>query len=243
MATDPIKPKLNRANQLKTDKQFNKGITLYDIDLTINNYMEDVILPTLNVMDQPIKVPVLYGSPERWKSIQKDGYLRDKDGVVQLPLVVYKRTSVDRDEMQSMMNRHVSYPAISKYSAKHRYDLFSQMIGAHRPLEQYNVTIPDYVTLTYDVIIWTDFIEQMNTIVEAFQYASDDYWGDKDGFKFRTKIDSFNGTVEVAEGDQRLVKTDFSITVNAYLLPEKYNNEPTTNKSLSIKKVIWDVDI
>ena len=43
------------------------------------------------------------------------------------------------------------------------------------------------LSISYEVIIWTDFTEHMNKIVEAFQYATDEYWGDKSGFKFRTK--------------------------------------------------------
>ena len=33
-----------------------------------------------------LNVPVLYGSPERWKSVQKDGFYRDKNGKIQAPL-------------------------------------------------------------------------------------------------------------------------------------------------------------
>jgi len=241
MATDPLKKDLNRATQLKTEKQFNAGIKLYDIDSTIAEHMIDNIMPTLEILGDSVKVPVLYAGLERWTSIQKEGFLRDKKGQVQIPLVIFKRTSVDRDEnLQSMMNRHVTYPAVSRYSAKHKYDLFSSMINTTRPVIQYNITMPDYVTLTYEVIIWTDFIEQMNTIVEAFQYATDDYWGNKNGFKFRTKIDSFDNTTEVTDGAQRVVKTNFSMVVNAYLLPEKFANQPTTQKALTIKKVIWN---
>lgn len=243
MATDPLKKPLNRALQTKKEKQFNAGIKLYDIDLTIAEHMIDTIMPTLEIMGDNVKVPVLYGNSERWKSVQKDGFIKDSRGQLQIPLVMFKRNSIERDDnMSSMMNRHLSYTAQSRYSKKHKYDLFSQMIGTHKPVEQYNITIPDYVTLTYEVIIWTDFIEHMNTVVEAFQYATDDYWGDRDGFKFRVKIDSFDNTTEVSDGSQRIIRTNFTMVVNAYLLPEKFDNEPTTKKAYTIKKVIWNPD-
>ena len=35
MATDPLKKDLNRANQVKTDSQYQKGIRLYDVDNAI----------------------------------------------------------------------------------------------------------------------------------------------------------------------------------------------------------------
>ena len=92
------------------------------------------------------------------------------------------------------MNRHISYPSVSRYSKKHKYDKFSAMTGTKRPVELFDVVMPDYVNITYEVIIWTDFTEHMNKIVEAFQYATDEYWGDKEGFKFRVKIDNFDNT-------------------------------------------------
>jgi hypothetical protein len=82
----------------------------------------------------------------------------------------------------------------------------------------------------------------MNKIVEAFQYATDEYWGDKGGFKFRTKIDSFDNTVEISEGSQRIVRTNFTMVVSAYLLPEQFNNQSTHKKSISPKKVVWGTE-
>jgi len=216
---------------------------LYDVDLAIAEHMIDVVIPTVEVFREKVKVPVLYGNPERWTAVQKQGYLRDRKGQLQIPLVMFKRNSIARDDlMPSSMNRNLFYPAVTKYSKKHKYDRFSAMTGTARPVEQYNITMPDYVTVTYEVMIWTDFTEHMNEIVEAFQYATDEYWGDKDGYKFRVKIDSFDNTTEVGEGSQRIVRTSFTMAVNAYLLPEKFDNESTHKKSFTPKKVVWGIE-
>jgi hypothetical protein len=157
MATDPLKPELNRAFQVKNHIPNPKGIRIYDIDLAISDHMTDTVLPTLEIQDERIKIPVVYGNPERWKAIQKDGVLRDSQGQIQTPLVMFKRNSIDRNEsLSNAVNRSVSYPAVSTYSPKHKYDLFSKMVGTTRPMEQYNITIPDYVTVTYEVMVWTD---------------------------------------------------------------------------------------
>ena len=245
MAIDPLKklPK-NRALQYKKESiEKGKGVKLYDVDFAIAEHMIDTVLPTVEIFQEKQKIPVVYGNPERWKSVQKDGFLRDKKGMLQIPLVMFKRNSIERnDALSNTMNRHVSYPSISKYSKKHRYDKFSAMTGTQRPVELYDIIIPDYVTLTYEVIIWTDFTEHMNKIVEAFQYATDEYWGDKTGFKFRVKIDNFDNTTEVSEGSQRIVRTNFTMAVNAYLLPEQFDNETTHKKSISPKKVVWGLE-
>tara|TARA_R110001592_G_scaffold74855_1_gene227027 strand:+ start:4752 stop:5870 length:1119 start_codon:yes stop_codon:yes gene_type:complete len=245
MSVDPLKnTPFNRGEQLKREPiEKGKGVRLYDVDLAIAEHMIDTVVPTVEVFREKTKVPVLYGNPERWKSIQKEGYLRDKQGQLQIPLIMFKRNSVNRDEtMPSSMNRNVFYPTITKFSKKHKYDRFSAMTGTQRPVEQYNITMPDYVSISYEVMIWTDFTEHMNEIVEAFQYATDEYWGDKSGFKFRVKIDSFDNTTEVGEGSQRIVRTTFTMMVNAYLLPEKFDNELTTSKSFSPKKIVWGLE-
>ena len=245
MAVDPLKNKpINRALQYKKESvEKGKGVKLYDVDLAIAEHMIDTVLPTVEIFEEKQKIPVVYGNPERWKAIQKDGFLRDRKGVLQIPLVMFKRNSIARDDsFANTMNRHVSYPSVSRYSKKHKYDKFSAMTGTKRPVELYDVVMPDYVNITYEVIIWTDFTEHMNKIVEAFQYATDEYWGDKEGFKFRVKIDNFDNTTEVSEGSQRIVRTNFTMAVYAYLLPEQFDNETTHKKSLRPKKVVWGTE-
>ena len=245
MAIDPLKNiKPNKALQYKKESiEQGKGVKLYDVDLAIAEHMIDTVLPTVEIFQEKQKIPVVYGNPERWKSVQKDGYLRDREGVIQIPLVMFKRNSINRDDsLSNTMNRHVSYPSVSRYSKKHRYDKFSAMTGTQKPVEVYDVVIPDYVNITYEVIVWTDFTEHMNKIVEAFQYATDEYWGDKGGFKFRVKIDSFDNTTEISEGSQRIVRTNFTMAVYAYLLPEQFDNESTHKKSIIPKKVVWGTE-
>jgi hypothetical protein len=245
MAVDPLrKVPINRGEEIKREPiEIGKGVKLYDVDLAIAEHMIDTVVPTVEVFREKVKIPVLYGNPERWTSVQKNGYLRDKKGQLQIPLIMFKRNSIARDDsMGNTMNRHVSYPTVSKFSKKHKYDRFSAMTGTTRPVEQYDIVIPDYVSITYEVMIWTDFTEHMNKIVEAFQYATDEYWGDKSGFKFRVKIDNFDNTTEVGEGSQRIVRTTFTMVVNAYLLPEQFDNRSTHKKSFSAKKVVWGLE-
>ena len=63
-------------------------------------------------------------------------------------------------------------------------------------------------------MVWTSYTEHMNQIVEQFQYQTDDYWGDKDKFKFRVRIDSFDNQSEVGQGSERIVRTTFNMVFN-----------------------------
>ena len=71
----------NRGYQYsRKDKDRTKDIsvTLEDIDSAIFFYFDNVIKPSVKENGEHIKVPVMYGSVERWKSILRDGFLRDK---------------------------------------------------------------------------------------------------------------------------------------------------------------------
>ena len=230
--------KKNRAEEISLPRSEKFSITLYDVDLAIMEYMRDVVLPELDENGTKIKVPVLYGNPERWKSARKDGVLRDVRGRLQLPLVMYKRNSLERDAASNSINRYLSYPTYQKYNNKQKYDKFSLMNGVQPNTQNYNITVPDYVSITYEVMVWTSFTEHMNKVVEQFQYATDDYWGNKDKFKFRVRIDSFDNQQEVGQGSERIIRTTFNMVANAYLLPEKFNKKPTNILSFGPKKVI-----
>ena len=87
----------------------------------------------------------------------------------------------------------------------------------------YAVVVPDYVTLNYDCIISTYYVEQMNGIIEAINYASDSYWGNPERFQFRARIDSVATNVELPTGQERVVKSTFSIKMYGYIVPNPPN--------------------
>jgi len=244
MATNnPLRKPLNRAEQLpRGDVESRRGISLYDVDNAIFNYMNDIVVPTLKLDNAEINVPVIYGNAERWKSAQIDGVYRDKRGKIQLPLIMFKRTTVARNESIPMLNRFLHYPSYQRYSKKNVYDKFSILNNFQPRKEVYDVTMPDYVDISYEVMIWTNFTEHMNTIVESFKWAADEYWGDKDKFKFKVEIDSFDKVMEMTDNGERIVRTEFTMLAKAYLLPERFDNEPTTKKSISTRAFLTTLE-
>jgi hypothetical protein len=77
----------------------------------------------------------------------------------------------------------------------------------------------------------------MNRIVERINYSDGAYWGDPEKMRFRSTIDSFEDATEIGE-TERLIRTNFNVTINGYLLSEKgLDNKPTMNKFITPKKV------
>ena len=219
------------------------SVNLIDVDSAIIYYFENVIKPSVVDNGENIKVPIMYASPERWSSIQNQGFLRDKKRQIITPVIVYRRTSVERDETipQDKLDAndpHLFFTFEKKYSRSHRYDNFQIQQNLLPQKEYYNVMFPDYVNLTYEFIIWTTYIEQMNNIVERVVYSDGAYWGDPDKLRFRSRVDSFTDTTEVSDAE-RLVRTNFTVTMKGYLLPKgNFEHRATTQKFLTPKKLI-----
>jgi len=218
------------------------SVSLVDIDSAILYYFDNIIQPSVEDNGENVKVPIMYASPERWKSIQNNGFLRDKKRQIITPVIVYKRTSFEKDDAvpQDKLdanNPNLFYSFEKKYSRENRYDNFAIQIGDIPQKEYHNVTFPDHVILTYDFIIWTSYIEQMNKIVEKVIYSDGAYWGDPAKLRFRSKVESFTDATEISDVE-RLVRTNFSVTLRGYLLPKgNYDHRSTTRKFLTPKKV------
>jgi hypothetical protein len=216
---DPATAKTYRAQQISlkgdTAKEYTVGIG--DIDETIAYYFNNVIKPQVYQNGTLIPVPIIYGNPERWKAVQKDGYYRDKNDKIMCPIIMFKRTSMDKTYTignKLDANNPINYAVVNKgYQKGNVYSNFD-ILNDREPVNSYQtVIIPDYVTVNYECVVWTYYMEQMNKIVEGINYSSDSYWGDPNRFKFRARIDSFTDNTTVNQGEERLIKTTFNIKI------------------------------
>ena len=230
------------------DNVKNFSIGLMDIDATIMYYFNNVLEPKVEENGDIVKVPIMYSNPERWDMVQKRGYLLDNKKQLVIPLIVFKRTSIEKDasigaDKLNAKDPKLFYTFQKQYTEKNRYDKFSVQQGLNKTKELYSVAVPDYVTLQYEFIIWTSYIEQMNKIVEQIIYSEGSYWGEDGKFKFRTSIDNYTDASEVSVNTERLIRTNFTVTLNGYLIPEEFNNVVTTQKKLTPKRISDDRSI
>ena len=164
---------------LKGDKLKDFSVGLKDIDNAVLYYLENTIKPTVIQNNNQITVPIIYGSPERWKSVQNDGFYRDNNGKIMVPLIIFKRSNVEKN--RTLGNKldankpHLFQAFKEKYNKKNFYDKFS-ILNNVIPSEKYYLSIiPDYVKITYECVIFTDYVEQNNKIIEAIEFAYDAY--------------------------------------------------------------------
>jgi hypothetical protein len=242
-------PTTNRALQTSfkgdTVKPFSVGIQ--DIDEAIFYYFQNVIQPSVIQNGSRLPVPVIYGSPEKWKSYQKDGYYRDQNGRIQAPLIMFKRNSIDKNRQIANKldaNNPQNFGVFNKkYTQRNAYDNFKVLNNRIPQQEYYAVVVPDYLTVTYTCIAFTYYVEQLNKIVEAMEYASDAYWGNPQRYQFKAAINSFGFQTELVENDERIVRSTFDIKINGYIIPEILQKDITAIKKFSNKtKIIFSME-
>jgi len=225
------KPDVNRAEQISVKKSKIKdfSIGLQDIDESILYYFENVIRPTVIQGNKRLPVPILYGSPERWSSVQKEGFLRDQGGKLMAPLVMFKRTGFTNNRglgnKLDANNARNFLITQTKFNRRNQYNSFD-ILTNRTPVEEYvGIIIPNYVTIQYDVVIFTDYVEQNNKIVEAINFAENSYWGQPERFQFRAMIDNVTTQTELTTGEDRAIRNTFTINLNGYIIPDTINAE------------------
>jgi hypothetical protein len=237
----------SRNTQIRRDKDKTKsiGITLYDIDFAVKSFIEQTMQLSVEDNGETVLVPILYANAEKWASIQRNGYLKDKKGKTLVPLITFRRSGVN---MKSEMRRNkvattnqLGYVVKPKYSVNSPYDRWSSLYGSNgkTPQEYYITPIPDYVDVTYDFIAWTEYQNQLNFLVEQFVYFTGQSFGEKNSLKFATNVDSFTMEDNNTTGQDRIIRSSFQITVHGYLLPKIAGNQVTTKRVVSMNKVTF----
>ena len=239
----------NRALQTSfsddTTKPFSVGIQ--DLDEAVFYYFESVIKPFTIQNGERIPVPVLYGDPEKWQNYQKMGFLRDLKGSLMAPLIIFKRNSIEKNRTIANKldaNNPQNFGVFTKkYNPANSYDNF-HVLNNRTPIETYYAVImPDYLTITYQFVVFTYYVEQLNRIIEAIEYASDAYWGNPERYQFKAMINSFGFQTELAEKSERIVRSTFDLKLNGYIIPNVVQKDMNAIKKFSSKsKIIFDME-
>jgi hypothetical protein len=196
------------------------SITLKRIDTAIMLHLRNHVRPVIVSNGQQIIVPIEYANAERWKQARKDGYIRDKNGKLQVPIILFRRTSIKRNALTNPVNKYVDRTFVTGWNRYNTYDKFAVLNRIVPSRELVSVKMPDYVDLAYDFLVWTDYVEQMNDVLEMVNFEMDEYWGDRENFKFRVKVEDYTTETDIPSEGDRVIRTTFQMKVSAYLLPE-----------------------
>lgn len=246
----PTAMRYNRGNDSKhlEEAPLAVSVGLLDVDTAILTYLQQRIRPITTQDNKQINVPVIYGNPERWKGVQRDGMIRDQNGKIQLPIIMLRRSNMRKNNINNPTNKYQNYLFKTGWNQRNIYDKFAALNGV-KPSEMYqSVTMPDYYDITYEAMIWTEYMAQMNNIVENISFESNEYWGEKNKYRFVTSISEFNQINEVPVNNDRIVRSSFNLLVKAYILPPTMlntdgNRTTTSRLQYSPKKVVFATEL
>ena len=208
------------------------SIGLKEIDTAVINHIRNIMKPVVRESNEIIKVPVMYGNEERWKSVRSRGVLRDKNGIIILPVIVIKRTSLTMNpDMPLSFDNDVRGKFISVvrssngWSKNNRYDRFSVLTG-QKPVEEFIKTgMPDFVICSYSIVMMTAFMEQMNDLNTIMVEHLETYWGDSTSYKFLSALSGdISNEVQMESDGERLVRNELTLEIKGYMIPEFTDN-------------------
>jgi hypothetical protein len=235
--------KLNKAKQVRRDQDNVKNISvgIYDIDSAFQSFLQSDVRPTIEDDGRFYPVPVMYASPEKWASAQRDGFMRDDNGMILTPVISFKRNNLsintDLAKLKVAQNEDAHQMFERTYSKTNRYDQFSVLTGQSPKKEYMSVERPDYVNLEYEVVVWCDYMEQVNKIVEQIVFFQGRSFGDR--YKFVIKGDSYSFETISEMGQDRITKATIGLTAKAYIVPEYAAMTNNTKRRVSVGKVSW----
>ena len=241
-----VDPKLNKATQIRRDKDNvrNVSVGIYDVDSAFKNFLEKDVKPTVEDDGRFFPVPVMYASPEKWASAQRDGFMKDDNGMILTPVIVFKRDNLsintELSKLKVAQNEDAHQAFERKYTKTNRYDQFSILTGETPKKEFMSVERPDYVDLQYEVIVWCDYMEQVNKVVEQIVFFQGRSFGER--YKFVIKGDSYSFETIAEMGQDRITKATISLIAKAYIVPEYVGLNNNTKRRISKGKVVFSED-
>lgn len=243
-------PKFDRSGEVRRDNDLIKTpkCTIYDVDYAIISYLRDVIQPQVIEHDALVDVPIVYSSGEKWAMVRARGYMLDTNGKLMTPVISLKRNSItERDTLKKLDvnwnpsgdNAYARNTMLfqNKFSRVNQYDRFSMLQGAKPVRELYVSAVPEYIDVSYDLMIWTQLNEQMNSIIEEIMPVTGYAWGTT--WKFPTLISDYTFETLNTVGEERVIRTTIPLTVKATLMIPFEVRRSQVLKQYSVKRVVF----
>ncbi len=235
---------INRANEVRRDDDTIKtpACTIYDVDYAIMSYIREVIHPQVEQDGQLIDVPITYANGEKWAQVQKRGYMRDAKGKLMTPLIFIKRNNiVERDSMRKLdVNINPDGNTMTfknQYTMRNKYDRFQVLQGKSPSQEYFIASIPEYIDVSYELLIWTEYTEQLNSVIEQIMPTGGFAWGTT--WKFTTQIGDYAFETMNNTGEDRIIRATLPLTTKASLLFESELRRSEFRKRYAVKKVVF----
>ena len=167
----------------KTEHVEVQKVTLETVDQAIKDWFDKTVDSYVEFPNgDRKKVQVVFASGERWVTARQRKGVRDKNGVLILPLISVRRTSIEPTPNMQALGTQLPSLTISKQISGKTNTLMNlnnvkqpAFISADTPVvyEVTTIPFPDRSIMTYEVIVQTQYVTQTNSIMEKIFHMLD----------------------------------------------------------------------
>lgn len=157
-------------------------VRLEDIDGAVHDWLDRTVDAHVESPNEDrMKVPVIFAAGERWVTSRERRGIRDANGVLILPMMTIRRTAINPDPSKNALGIETPNLQFSRLISPKTNDLQNLNVPRIPSLRSPNPVIyevttipfPDSSIMTYELMIQTQFISQMNTVIEKLLYVLD----------------------------------------------------------------------
>lgn len=241
-----------------------QNVTLETIDIAIKDWFDKTVdAHVSHPSGERKKVTVGWSAGERWVTGREKKGIRDSNGVLILPIISIRRSGMEPGSVMSALGIETPTLQISKIISEktnNLQNLWKQRASGRRlptkPIvyEVTTIPFPDRNTLTYEIQVQTQYITQMNSILEKMFHELDigkafvaPYENDGrhppigEQFEERKKIDrgyvvgyfdtalNDNGNLEEFTDQERIIRFSTTIRVPTVLQLDPEGEKPSVN--------------
>jgi hypothetical protein len=240
------------------DKEFSIVASSFeDIDLSLYNFVDNTLNLHTTTNKGIEKVPIIWVGSERAFQVKNNRDYRDSVGKLRLPLISIERASVEKDKsFKGNIQAHVPVDKDVREYRQGAFKLVSKLNQektrafqaaeakkkkgqAHYPhdskkfvYDEFYIPLPVYVKVMYNVVLRTEYQQQMNDLVMPFIARP----GQLNHFVMRDNGKMYEGFIESYDAsnnlntlgqDERKFETKVSIRVLGYITGDGSVNQET----------------
>jgi hypothetical protein len=150
-------------------------VTIETVDEAVFNWFDLTVDAHAEFPEQEVrKVPVVWAARERWAMARERKGIRDKNGLLILPIICIRRTTVDPDPSMLALGVETDTIEVSRQVSPRTSDL--ERLGVerspglrreHRPVfEVTSIPFPTRIIASYELVVQAQYTLQMNAILE-----------------------------------------------------------------------------
>lgn len=161
---------------MTTDRPEYQNITIEDVDQALYDHFDRVVdAHVRHPTDDLRKVPVMFASGERWVTGRDQRGIRDKNGVLILPVMSLRRTSIEQNTTMSALGTETEKITVARrvdgktgivQNAISSRSLPNRKTDGAVVYEVTTIPFPDRSIAFYELVVQTQYQTQMNEILE-----------------------------------------------------------------------------